>query len=500
VNEFSLRASTRTRHRLVAILASCCFLFAASEASALTQKRDLPAEQEAPEVDNWPGFRGPRALPVADNPDLPVRWSRTENVEWVAEVPGVGWSSPIVWGRKVFLTSATSDRPMKQPSLGTDFSNEYLAELRAQGLSAEEVNAKLYARDREMPHEVVIGLNVYCYDLESGALLWQRQLYHGRPLGGRHRKNSFASETPVTDGEKVYAYFTLHGLYALDTDGREVWRTPLAPHQTIRDYGTGASPALYRDRLFVLNDNEDQGFLAAFDTRDGKELWRRLRHFETPRKTGWSTPFVWVNSLRTEVVTVGPGEVTSYGLDGKELWRMRRMASVSIQSPFAWNGLLFVTSGTSGGDNKPIAAIRPGGAGDITPMEPSTHNDYVAWYDRVAGGTYLPTPVIFEGALYVLQSTGIFASYDAETGERVFRARVAPGASAFTASPWAYNGRVFALSEEGETFVIGAGKEYRLLGVNRLEEWALASPAIVGDRLLIRTQSRLYSIRNLESR
>lgn len=483
---------------LVAAFVSCCFLRAPAATSA--QSRAEAQAGVAPEGKNWPGFRGPRALPISDNSELPVRWSRTENVEWVTEVPGVGWSSPIVWGRKVFVTSATSDKPMKQPSLGTDFSNEYIAELRARGLSSEEVNEKLYARDREMPHEVVIGLSLYCYDLESGALLWQREIYHGRPRGGRHRKNSFASETPVTDGERVYAYFTHHGLYAFDLEGREMWTTPLEPHQTIRDYGTGASPALHGDRLFVLNDNEDQGFLAAFDKHDGKELWRRLRHFDTPRKTGWSTPFVWVNALRTEIVTAGPGRVTSYGLDGEELWHMNRMGAVAIQSPFAWNGLLFVTSGTSGDDNKPVAAIRAGGRGDITPVEPATENDYVQWYDRVAGGTYLPTPVIFEGALYVLQSTGIFARYEAETGERIFRARVAPGASAFTASPWAYNGRVFALSEEGDTFVIEAAKEYRLLGVNRLEEWTLASPAIVGDRLLIRTQTRLYSIRDRSSR
>ncbi len=446
--------------------------------------------------ENWPGFRGPRSLPVSDNPDLPDRWSKTENVEWVAEVPGVGWSSPVVWGRNVFLTSATSDKAMKPPSLGTDFSNEYIAELRAQGLSSEEVNARLYARDREMPHEIVIGLNLYCYDLEDGKLLWERQVYHGNPLGGRHRKNSFASETPVTDGENVYVYFAQLGLYAFDLTGKPVWATPLPAHQTIRDYGTGASPALHRDRLIIVNDNEDQGFVAAFDKRTGKELWRTLRTFETPRKTSWSTPFVWENALRTEIVTVGPGAVLSYDLDGRELWRLKRMGAVAIQSPFAWNGLLYVSSGTSGDDNRPIVAIRPGGSGDITPAEPGNRNEHVVWYNRVAGGTYLPSPLIFDGALYVLYEKGIFARHDVETGERVYRARIAPGAAAFTASPWAYNGKIFALSEEGDTFVIEAGAAYRLLGVNSLEDWAMATPAIVSDRLLIRTQSRLYSIRN----
>ncbi len=288
----------------------------------------------------------------------------------MAEIPGVGWSSPVVWGRNIFLTAAESDQPMKQPSLGTDFSNDYIAELRAQGLSSEEVNARLYARDREMPDEIVLRLKLYCYDLENGKRLWEREVYRGNPRGGRHRKNSFASETPVTDGENVYVYFTQHGLYAFDVDGKEVWTAPLAAHPTIRDYGTGASPALHADRLFVLNDNEEESFLAAFDKRTGKEIWRTPRSFSTPRKTGWSTPFVWENELRTEVVTIGPGAVISYGLDGKELWRMERMGAVAIQSPFAWNGLLYVTSGTSGDDNRPIVAIRPGGSGDITPKEP----------------------------------------------------------------------------------------------------------------------------------
>ncbi|HEY7819325.1 MAG TPA: PQQ-binding-like beta-propeller repeat protein, partial [Vicinamibacteria bacterium] len=252
-------------------------------------------EEDKGATENWPGFRGPKSLPVSENPNLPDRWSKTENVEWVAEVPGVGWSSPVVWGRNVFLTAAESDQPMKPPSLGTDFSNDYIAELRAQGLSSDEVNRKLYARDREMPHEIVITLKLYCHDLETGKLLWEREVYRGNPRGGRHRKNSFASETPVTDGENVYVYFTQHGLYAFDMSGKEVWTTPLEAHPTIRDYGTGASPALHGDRLFVLNDNEEESFLAAFDKRTGKALWRTPRSFGTPRKTGWSTPFVWEN-------------------------------------------------------------------------------------------------------------------------------------------------------------------------------------------------------------
>jgi len=244
-----------------------------------------------------------------------------------------------------------------------------------------------------------------------------------------------------------------------------------------------------------VNDNEEQGFVAGFDTRTGKELWRTPRTFTADRKTGWSTPFVWENRLRTELVTVGPGVAISYGLDGTELWRMTRMAGSAIQSPFAWNDLLFLTSGSGAGENKPIVAIRAGGSGNITPPEPDTRNAHVAWYDRLAGGTYLPTPLVYKNALFVLTEKGIFSRHNADTGERVYRSRIAPEATAFTSSPWAYNGKVFVLSEEGTTFVIEAGGEFRLLGVNALDEFTMATPAIIGDRLLIRTQGHLYSIR-----
>ena len=468
----------------------------AAPALALALLVPLAAAGQEP---HWPRFRGPDANPVGTHPNLPTAWSATENVEWAAAVPGVGWSSPVVWGDRVFLTSATSPGEMKGPSLGTDFSNNYIAELRAQGLPPEEVNRRLYDRDRELPEEVLIALHVVCLDLGTGETLWSREVYRGHPLGGRHRKNSYASETPVTDGEHVYAYFTHHGLFAFDLEGNPVWETPLASLPTVRDFGTGASPALHGERLYVLNDNEESGFLAAFDKRSGRELWRTHREITQRRKTGWSTPFVWNNELRSEIVTVGPGIVISYDLDGSPLWRMGRTAGSPIQSPFAWGERLFIAAGASGGQYRPLAAIRPGGSGDITPPEGSDRSDHVVWYDRLAGGSYLPTPVIYDGALYVLYSRGIFARYDVDTGERVYRSRIAEGAAAFTASPWAYGGYVFALGEEGDTFVIEAGEEYQLVRVNDLGDWALASPAIVGDRLLIRTRSRLYSIRQPEA-
>ena len=460
---------------------------------AARQRQQSSTRSAADPAAQWPRFRGPSSNPTAENPNLPVSWSKTENVEWVSDVPGVGWSSPVVWENRVFLTAATSDKPMKQPALGVDFSNEYLAELRKQELSAEEINKKLYERDREMPGDIVISLMLYCYDLQTGKKLWEKQMYSGRPAGGRHSKNSFASETPTTDGERVYVYLTDYGLFAYDFEGQQVWVTPLKPHATTRDWGTGASAALHKDRLYVLNDNEKESFVAAFDARSGKELWRTPRTVQPARKTGWSTPFVWEHRGRTELITLGPGVAISYGLDGQELWRMNRMGGYAIQSPFAWNDLLFITSGAGGDSSRPIVAVRAGASGDITVPDGETRSEHVAWFDGRAGGTYLPTPVIYRNGLYVLNNTGIFARYNPETGARTYQARVGP--ATFTASLWAYNGHVFATSEEGDTFVIEAGDQFRVVRVNSLDDFSMASPAIVGDRLIIRTQHRLYSIR-----
>jgi len=425
---------------------------------------------------------------------LPEKWSKTENVEWSVEIPGRGWSSPIVNGHSVFLTTVVTEGKSKPPQMGTEYSNEYVAELMKQGLSEKEVLEKVTARDIELPKEVMLHYYLYSFDLETGNVRWKREFYTGQPPGGRHRKNSFASETPVTDGKLVYVYIANLGLYAYDMKGAQVWHTPLEAYPIYLDFGTGGSPALFGDMLLIVNDNEKQQFIAAFDTKTGKPVWRTNRDLATkgegpPRRSAWVTPFVWKTAQRTEVVTVGPGAAVSYDAAGKELWRLSGMSDIPIPSPFAYNGLLYV----NGGRGKPLFAIKPGAAGDVTPGEDGKSN-YVVW-SQPRGGTYLPTEVAYDGALYALSEIGILSSFDAKTGKVNYRARI-EGGGAFTSSPWAYNGKVFCLSEEGKTFVIAAGEKFALLGSNLLDEMAQATPAIVGDRLLLRTESRLYSIRN----
>jgi outer membrane protein assembly factor BamB len=442
----------------------------------------------------WPQFRGPDSNPVGVDERLADRWSKTENVEWSREIPGRGWSSPIVTGGRVYVTAVTTEGKSKPPQTGTEYSNEYAAELMKQGLPMEQVLAKLKARDIEMPEEVVLHYVLYCLNLKTGEVEWRREFHAGRPPGGRHRKNSFTSESPVTDGKLVYVYVGNLGLWAFDLDGKQAWATPLEAHPIYLDFGTGSSPALAGDLLVIVNDNQRQQHIAAFDKRTGKQAWRTNRDIggktEPIQRSGWATPYVWRNASRTEIVTVGPDVAISYDLKGKELWRLSGMAKTPVPMPFAYGGLLYV----DGGRGKPLFALRPGAAGDISPKEGQTSNEFVVW-SQPRAGTYLPTPVAYEGAIYALTETGILTRFDAKTGEMTYKTRIDPAAANFTTSPWAYNGRLFCLSEEGQTFVVAAGEKFRLLHVNELDEMALASPALVGERLLIRTEGRLYSIR-----
>jgi outer membrane protein assembly factor BamB len=442
---------------------------------------------------DWPGFRGPSSNPSAVNSDLPDKWSKTSNIEWTATLSGLGWSSPIVAGKNIFLTTVTTDGKAKQPQVGTEYSNDYIAELSKQGVKGQELMDRLNARDFELPNEVSLHYFLYSIDLDSGKINWKREFYAGHPPGGRHRKNSFCSETPVTDGSRVYVYITNLGLFAYDLDGNKVWNTPLENFPTILDFGTASSPTLINNLVIIVNDNEKQQFIAAVDKNTGKQVWRTDRSIHvkgSDRQTGWSSPYIWKNSQRTEIVTIGPGLAVSYDLEGKELWRLGGMSAMPIPSPFAYEGLLYL----NGGGSKALAAVKPGAIGDLTTPDGAKLNDFVAWLQPKAG-TYLPTELAYDGGLYVLTNNGIITRFDAKTGMQTYKARIGEGGD-FTASPWGYDGKIFCMNEEGKTFVLRAGDKYELLDSNDLDEMALATPALIGDRLILRTENHLYSIRN----
>jgi outer membrane protein assembly factor BamB len=330
-----------------------------------------------------------------------------------------------------------------------------------------------------------------CLDLSSGKVRWEHVVHRGPPAEPVHLKNSYASETPVTDGERVYVCVGNVGVYCLDFAGREVWSKPLEAHKMRMGWGTAASPVLHGDRLYLVSDNEEQSYLMALDKRTGKELWR----VDRDEKSNWSTPYVWDNGQRSEIVTPGSGQVRAYDLEGKLLWWFKGMSGITIATPYADGGLLYVTSGFVGSKARPVYAIRPGASGDISLAPGQTNNSSIAWCQPLAA-PYNPSTLVYDGRLYVLHDFGQLSAYNAQTGELLYDRQKLPDGLHFTASPWAYNGRVFCLNEDGITFVIRAGDRFELLHTNKLAEddMCLATPALAGDRLLIRSAARIYCI------
>jgi hypothetical protein len=421
-------------------------------------------------TEQWPQFRGQQGGVADDDPRLPDRWSENENVIWKADVPGLGWSSPIVWGDHVFVTTAVSSGAEVPPAKGL------FDPLGDHGRSRSSAAHRWLLMD---------------FDFTSGNLRWERELHNTPPPTAKQMKNSYASETPVTDGERVYVYFGAIGLVAaVDFSGRPVWTKELGAIEGRQAWGTAASPLVHKDRLYVVNDNRMRSFIAAFDTRTGNEIWRVDRE----EMENWSTPIVWENDRRTEIVTAGEGKVRSYGLDGRLLWELRGMSNSTIPTPFVRHGLVYVSSGYPGSPLRPVYAIRPGAAGDISLAPGQTSNDFIVWANPLLG-SYNTSALAYGDYYYTLLDRGILLCHDARTGKQVYgRQRVSVEASGFTASPWAYNGKIFAISEDGDTFVLQAGPTFRLLGKNTVDGMVLATPAIARGSLFIRTNTKVYRI------
>ena len=439
------------------------------------------------EAQQWPRFRGLHAGDIADDPALPDRWSETENIAWKIDIPGLSWSSPVVWGDHVFVTTAVSAADDEvQPIPGLYDPGEHNGSVPASG-----------------EHRWL----VYAIDFETGTVRWVKELHRAVPTESRHLKNSYASETPVTDGERLFVYFGAIGLVvALDLDGQELWRHDVGTFNTLLDMSTASSPALHENRLYVLNDNTTQSFLRALDTTSGKEVWHVER--DEPGNT-WATPLVWENNLRTEIVTSASGRVRSYDLDGDLLWELSGMSSLTTPSPFTSHGLVYISSGYPGGALRPVYAIQPGAAGDISIYEevasglqegfPGTRtysrDSHVVWSYPLLG-TYNTTALVYGDIYYTLLDRGFLTAHDAATGAEIYgRQRLEIG-NGFTASPWGYNGKIFLLSEDGDTFVVRAGPDFEILHVNSLNEMSLATPAVAHGSVILRTQSRLYRIAN----
>ena len=465
---------------------------------------------------DWPQFRGPNAAAISNEKDLPVEWSKDKNIAWKVQVPGYGWSCPVVSGDKVFVTTAVSDKQKKPGGfgMGGGFGGGGPG---AGGFPKGGFNPK--------PPDDVYKWQVVCLNAADGKTIWTQTARESKPTIPTQASNTYASETPATDGERVYAYFGAHGLYCYDMAGKELWKADLGSYPIALGFGTASSPVLADGRLFIQCDNEKESFLIAFDAKTGKEIWKSPR----TERTGWSTPLVWKTKDRTEVVCIGPQRARSYdATTGKQLWQLGGLSGQPKASAVASDELLFVGSGggPSGGfgmggpggpkggppggpkggppggpkgggfgGSKPLFAVKRGASGDITLKDGEKSSDAVAWH-QPQGGPSTASPLVYDGYLYILEDRGGFLTcYEAKTGKQAYKERL-PGARGFTSSPWAYDGKLFCLDDNATTHVVEAGPTFKVIGKNPLESMCWSSPAVAGGAVFLRTVDQLYCIRN----
>lgn len=413
---------------------------------------------------NWPQWRGPGGSGVSTEKNLPTEWSATKNIKWKTPIAGRGHSSPVVWGNKLFLTTAIEGEVVPGAKAVT-----HVMEKGQVFLHPDSVGA-----DRKHTFKVI------ALSADTGKILWERTAWEGTPYDNRHRKSSYAASTPATDGKFVFAFFGTEGLYAYDMNGKLAWKADLGKLGTV-GMGTGTSPILFENLVIVQCDEELGGasFIVALDKKTGKEVWR------VPRKVqvSWATPLLVSNAKRTELITVGTEAVIAYDpATGKELWRHKGVESNAIPSPVANQEMVFVSAGFPA---KIAMAIQLGQSGDL--------KDTVAWkYSK--GTAYVPSPILYGDYLYLTTDRGILTCLDAKTGEVKYEGGRIPIPATFTASPVAFDGKILLTSEDGDTFIVKAGPKHEILGTNSIGEPVYASPAISGQRIFIRGEKNLIAI------
>jgi outer membrane protein assembly factor BamB len=413
----------------------------------------------------WPQWRGPQGDGVSTETGLPIEWSEDKNILWKVSIEGLGHSSPIVWGDRIFLTTAIEGEvvPGAKAPIHYESGQEFF--------HPDSVGA-----DRKHTFKV-LGL-----DTETGKLLWEQTAYEGTVYDNRHRRGSYASMTPTTDGRYVYAYLGSQGVYAYDFDGNKIWKADLGGIASF-GVGLGSSPVLYQN-LLILQCDEDTGeksFIVALDKNTGEEVWKEKRAVQA----SWATPKLVETSERTELLTSGNEFIISYDPEsGKELWRSEGVKSNAIATPLAGHDLVFVSAGFP---TKITQAIRPGGSGDLT------GSSSIVW-EHKKGTAYVPSNLLYGNYLYLVSDKGILTCLDAKTGELVYEGGRVPLPTSFMASPVAFEDKILLVSVDGHGFVIKAGPKHEVLSVNTLEEPVWASPAIAGGRIYIRGDKSLYAI------
>ncbi len=424
-----------------------------------------------PKGTNWPSFRGQYARGVAEGHSLPVEWNvkESKNIKWKTPIPGLAHSSPIIWGDRLFVTTAVSDD-----------ANQYL-------------RVGLYGESPKHEEKADHDFRLYCLDKNTGRILWQKTAHRGIPKAMRHIKATQANCSPATDGRHVVVFFGSEGLYCFDYDGDLLWSKDLGfldagpPRVGDLQWGFASSPIIHDGRVIILCAVRKESFLAAFDVKTGREVWK------TPREAypGWCTPTVHVGGSRAQVITNGYKHIGGYDLaTGKELWKMHGGGDIPVPTPVVAHDLIFITN--AHGRQAPVYAVRTTASGDITLADGQTGNKHIAW-SRMRIGNYMQTPLIYGELLYCCRDSGILACYDAKTGKKHYRERLASGVG-FTASPVAGDGKIYFTSEEGDIHVIKTGPAYERLAINAMGEICMATPAISEGRLYFRTRGHLVAV------
>jgi len=419
---------------------------------------------------DWPQFRGPDGTGVADGQQPPIKWDLKtgQNVRWKTPIPGLGHSCPVVWGDRVFVTTAISSKPNQKIRIG------------------------LYGDVDSVDDKTRHTWKVFCLDRDSGKILWERTAFEGVPKIKRHLKGSQANCTPATDGRRVVACFGSEGLYCYDFSGKQLWKRDLSTLDSSfaieqeYEWGFGNSPVIDDNLVILQCDLSHDSFIAAFSLDDGAKVWSTSRD-EIP---SWSSPVVWHNSQRDEIVTNAAQYARGYDpKTGTELWRLAKKSEVTIPTPVVGKELVYITSGNR--PIQPIFAIRPGATGDISLKKEEESNSHIAW-SKMRGGPYMPTPILYGAYFYTCSNSGIVTCYEAKTGKELYKKRM--GSGSYTASPVAADGRLYFCSEKGEVSVVKAGPNFELLAVNPMDDYVMATPAISNGSLFVRSQHFLTSL------
>jgi len=416
---------------------------------------------------NWPQWRGPDSQGVSREKNLPTEWSATKNIRWKTPIPGRGHSSPVIWNQRIFLTTAIE---------GPIVPGAKAVRHRVKGKDSNYVHPEGVGADRRQT------LKLLCLDAKTGRLIWETTAYEGTVYDNVHKKNSFASPTPTTDGRFVYVYFGSEGLYSYDFRGHLIWKASLGGIATM-GMGVASSPVLWKDLIILQcdQDNGEESFLAAVNKTNGMLVWKTHRK----NRESWATPLIIRNGDRFELVTSGVEKVTAYDpASGKELWHYKGVAANAIPSPVAAADLVVLSAG---GGRKRVMAIRPGGTGDLV------NSSNVLWeYNK--GTAHIPSPILYRDYLYLMTDAGIMTCLEAMTGKVIYEGGRVPIPATFIASPVAFDGKILLTSQDGDTFVIKAGPSHQVLSVNSLGEPICASPGIAGGRIFIRGEKHLYCI------